>query len=271
LAGLVTWYAVRETASPGYLQAVWDFELGGPALNQLEGHITPWYYYLVDWAEVKFTPWMVPLLLGGLLCWRLPAGSPGWYVARLVVCVAGSFLLVLTLAQNRLEWYDAPMYPLLALLAAGGILQTVRAVATQQGWRLGPVARLAVVVAVAAQPYWAQSRALARVYDRRYALPSLRLGNHLRHQVQAMPELRRYSFAEDTLLNDSPMFYRMAAEMRYGHVIARVPVPKMRETATGELVVVCGAALRRRWEKHYQTSVVLQTDSCVTMQLEARR
>ncbi|HEX8329178.1 MAG TPA: glycosyltransferase family 39 protein [Hymenobacter sp.] len=271
LGGMATWYVVRESALPGYWQAVWDFELGGPALNQLEGHNTRWWYYLTAWAEIKFKHWTVPVLLGGLLGWRLPTGSPGWYLTRLVVSVAGSFMVVLALTQNRLEWYDAPMYPLLALLAAGGILQTVRAVATQQGWQLSAAARVAILAVVVAQPYWVQCRALARIYDLRYSRPSLRLGNHLNHQVQVLPELRRYSFAEDTLLNDSPMFYRTATEMRHGHVIERVPVPKMRETATGEFVVVCGAALRRRWERHYRTSVVLRTDSCVTLLLEARR
>ncbi|GAA3981324.1 ArnT family glycosyltransferase [Hymenobacter antarcticus] len=272
VAGMATWYVVREHAGPGYLQAVWDFELGGPAANQLEGHLTEWWYYVVNWMETKFMYWLVPALLGGLLGWRLPAGSPGRYLARLVVCVAGTFMLVLALTQTKLPWYDAPMYPLLALLAASGLLQMARAVAAQQHWRPGPAGRLAALALIAALPYWAQCRALARVYDARYNVPALRLGTHLRHQAQAVPTLRAYLLAGDTTFNDSPVFYRMAAEMRFGHRIRRVPPAAIHDSAgVGERVVVCGAALRHRWEQEYRTRVELQTDSCVTLRLEARR
>ena len=84
LAGMAVWYAVREHAAPGYLQAVWAFELGGPALNQLEGHTTEVYWYLTSLMEVKFVFWLVPALLAGLLGWQLPAGSPGRLLARFV-------------------------------------------------------------------------------------------------------------------------------------------------------------------------------------------
>ncbi|OGX81747.1 hypothetical protein BEN48_05820 [Hymenobacter glacialis] len=103
LAGMAAWYAVREHAAPGYLQAVWEFELGGPALNQLEGHTTEVYWYLTSLMEVKFMFWLVPALLAGLLGWQLPAGSPGRLLARFVVCVVGSLMVVLAFTQTRLR------------------------------------------------------------------------------------------------------------------------------------------------------------------------
>ena len=271
LGGMAVWYAVREHAAPGYLQAVWAYEIGGPALNQLEGHNTEVYWYLANVVEGKFTFWLVPALLGGLLGWRLPPGSPGRSLARFVVCVAGTLMLLLAFTQTRLPWYDAPMYPLLALLAAAGLLQMARAVAAQQHWRPGPAARLGALVLVAALPYWAQCRALARLYDGRYAVASLRLGNHLRHQAQAEPGWRDYYYGEDGQFNDSPKFYLAAVELQAGHRIGRVPPWETQKTPVGQLVVVCGATTRRAWEKWYRTAVVLQTDSCVTLRLEARK
>ena len=271
LAGMATWYAVREHAAPGYLQAVWEFELGGPALNQLEGHTTNVYWYLTNLVEVKFMYWLVPALLAGLLGWQLPAGSSGRLLARFVGCLAGTLMVILAFTQTRLPWYDAPMYPLLALLTASGLLQMARAVAAQQHWRPGPAARLAAVALLVALPYWAQCRALARFFDRRYEVPSLRVGNHLRHQAAARPEVRSYYLAEDSIFNDSPVFYKLALERKAGHRIVRVPPKKINETPTGQLVVVCGAALRRAWEREYRTSLVLETDSCVTLRLEARQ
>lgn len=271
MTGMAAWYAVREHALPGYLQAVWDYELGGPALNQLEGHTTEVYWYLATLMEVKFTFWLVPALLAGLLGWRLPKDNPGRWLARFVVSVAGTFMLILALTQNRLPWYDAPMYPLLALLAAAGLVQMARAVAAQQHWRPGPAARLGALALVVALPYWAQCRAVARLYDTRYHDPALRLGNHLRRQARLEPKIRDYYFGGNGLFNDSPRFYQTAMEMQAGHHITRVPPWKINETSAGQLVVVCGAAARRTWEKWYRTSLVLETDSCATLRLDARR
>ena len=271
LAGMAAWYAGREILSPGYLKAVWEFELGGPAGSQLEGHLTEPYYYLALLMESKFALWLVSALLGGLLGWGLPAGSPGRALARTLVCVAGTFLLTLACTQTRLPWYDAPVYPLLALLAAAGLLQMARAVAALQQWRPGALARAGVLALVASLPYWAQCRALVRTYDARYQQPELWVGNHLRHQAQALPAVRDYYYGPRSGYSESLLFYQAAAELQYGHRIERVPPWELNKTSAGHLVVVCGAATRRHWETFYRTSVVLQTDSCVTLRLEARR
>lgn len=271
LAGMATWYAVREYAAPGYLQAVWEYELGGPALSQVEGHHTEVYWYLTNLMEAKFTFWLVPALLAGLLGWRLPAGTKSWYLARFAVCLAGSFMLVLAFTQTRLPWYDAPMYPLLALLTASGLVHMARAVAAAHQLRPGMAARLWVLAAVVALPYWAQCRTLSRFYAKRYDAPSLRFGNHLRHQAQSRPELQEYYLGIDGTFNDSPGFYRTAMEMQARHWITPVPPWKIQETAAGRVVVVCGARTRRVWEKWYRTRLLLQSDSCVTLRLEARR
>ncbi|MDO7845395.1 glycosyltransferase family 39 protein [Hymenobacter sp. M29] len=269
--GMGAWYGVRELAGPGYLHAVWQYELGGPALAQLEGHTTEPYYYLTTLIESKFMFWVVPALVGGLLGWRLPAGSRGRALARLAVCVAGSFSLILAATQNRLPWYDAPIYPLLALLAAAGLLLPARALLAQQPQAGSVAGRLGALALVAALPYWAQCRALVRTYDARYQTATLRLGPHIRHQVQARPGLQAYSIGYPPDYSPSMWFYQGAAELQYGHRIMAVPYRELGKATVGHEVVVCGAATRRAWESMYRTSVVLVTDSCVTLRLEARR
>ncbi|SHL41899.1 ArnT family glycosyltransferase [Hymenobacter psychrotolerans] len=270
-AGMATWYLVREQAAPGYLAAVWQYELGGPAGSELEGHHHEAYWYLTNLMESGFIYWLVPALLGGLLGWRLPKGSQGWWLVRFVLCVVGMFMLVLALTQTKLHWYSAPMFPLLALLAASGLLQMGRAVAAQQQWHLSPLARLGGLLVLVCLPYWAQCRAIARIYDDRYRVPSLRLGAHLRHQLELEPGIREYYHGDDGQFNDSPIFYRTIMEMQHGHRIERVPPWKVNETSAGRLVVICGAKPRREWERWYRTTLILQTDSCVTLRLETRR
>lgn len=271
VGGMAIWYTLREIAAPGYLEAVWQYEIGGPAINQMEGHVTDWHYYLTMLMESKFTFWLIPALLGGALGWRQPAGSQVWYLCRFLVCVAGSFLFVLALTQTKLPWYDAPVYPLLALLAASGLMQMVRAMTVKQHWQPSTAARLGLLVLVVGFPYWAQCRALVRIYDARLHNPSLLLGMHLQHQTEVEPSLNQYYYGSDGSFNDSPRFYQTAAEMEKAHLITNIPPWKMIDVKADRFVILCGAKQRRHWEKFYRTSVILTTDSCVTLRLEEHR
>ncbi|WP_190242768.1 ArnT family glycosyltransferase [Hymenobacter lapidiphilus] len=78
LAVVVIWYTVREMAAPGYLAAVWQYEVGGPAGQQLEGHYESFSYYFDLLAGGKFALWLLPALAGAGLGWWLPrAAGPG--------------------------------------------------------------------------------------------------------------------------------------------------------------------------------------------------
>ncbi|MBD2714092.1 glycosyltransferase family 39 protein [Microvirga sp. STR05] len=268
--GIGLWYVVRESAEPGYLAAVWAYEIGGPSATEMEGHHYSFYWYITSLMEDKFTFWLVPALLGGVLGWRLAPGSRSWWLTRLTVCVAVCFLLVLAITRTKLPWYDAPVYPILALLTASGLLQMARAVAAQQHWRPGTLARAGVLALVVALPYWAQCRALVRTYDDRHQVPSLLFGKHIRQQVRLEPALKEYLLGTDGQFNDSPIFYQQAAALAYGHTSQITPPWRIAEYARpGQYVVVCGRKNRRIWERSFRTVVLLETDSCATLFLGA--
>lgn len=66
-------------------------------------------------------------------------------------------------------------------------------------------------------------------------------------------------------------FYRVAAELRSGHHIGRAAPADAGALPPGTVVVACGAAARRPWQQQYQATILLQTDSCLTLRLESRR
>ncbi len=269
----VGWYVVREAAAPGYLAAVWDYEVGGPAGNQLEGHYFPFEWYFNLLAEYKFSLWLLPALLGVSLGWWTPRGSRPWWLARVLTAVVGSFYLVLALTQTKLYWYDAPAYPLLALLAAAGLTVTFRtvraAVAPGQPGRYAP--QVAGVLALAAFPYLNQIQYLRKLSDHRFENHQLVYGHHLRYQRQQLPNLNRYILGTDGSFNDTPEFYRLAAEYQFGHWVRRLGPWQIGEAQPGETVVVCGQKATTAWRQSFQTTVLLQSDSCLTLQLGPRR
>ena len=120
LAVATAWYGLREMAAPGYLAAVWQNEGGGRFTGTLENNQEPWYWYLSHLVEAKFAFWLALALLGYVLGWQQPRGSRGWWLTRATAAAVGAELLVLSLSRTKLAWYDAPLYPLLALQAAAG-------------------------------------------------------------------------------------------------------------------------------------------------------
>ncbi|MEZ4739169.1 MAG: glycosyltransferase family 39 protein [Flavobacteriales bacterium] len=110
-------YALRESANPGYLEAVWMNELGGRYGDALEGHHGPWNYYVSMLIEHHFVPWW----------WLVPCGIVLGFAHRnpemrrwtlLLVCVGSAYLFIMSSAGTKLEWYEAPLFPILSALAA---------------------------------------------------------------------------------------------------------------------------------------------------------
>ena len=267
----VGWYTVREVAAPGYLAAVWQYEVGGPAAQQLEGHYEPFSYYLDLLAGGKFALWLLPALVGAGLGWWLPRGSRGWWLGRVLAAVAGSFYLVLSLSQTKLSWYDAPAYPLLALLAAAGLTEAFRLARAATGRRVSYAARLAGVLVLAALPYLNQVQYLRQLSKIRFENDQLVYGHHLRRQWQQLPDVRSYIIGTDNSFNDVPEFYRMAAEYGHGHRVRRLAPWQRDKAQPGETVAVCGQRAIQAWQQYFQTTVLVQSDSCLTLRLGPRR
>jgi 4-amino-4-deoxy-L-arabinose transferase-like glycosyltransferase len=110
-------YAMRELSAPGYLEAVWMNEIGGRYGEALEGHRGPWYFYARLLIDHHFRGWwiLVPVGMALGLAHREQAFRR-W--TTLLVCMGGAYLFVVSSAGTKLEWYAAPLFPILAALVA---------------------------------------------------------------------------------------------------------------------------------------------------------
>jgi 4-amino-4-deoxy-L-arabinose transferase-like glycosyltransferase len=116
---ILAYYLGRDSLQPGYLEAVWNNELGGRFAQTNEGHDHPWYYYLgVLVRHVGFGGGFL-LLVGVVLA--VKAESDRVRLAARDALIAALFLgVVLSSSQSKLDWYLVPMHPLLALAAGLG-------------------------------------------------------------------------------------------------------------------------------------------------------
>ena len=113
----IGYYFLRESINPGYLGAVWINELGGRYGGTLDGHTGNIFYYLNEIVTWQFTPYMLLFPVAVLVGLKFSETK----ISRMVlfsVIVGGVFLVVISLAGTKLSWYDAQLFPYLAIITA---------------------------------------------------------------------------------------------------------------------------------------------------------
>ena len=111
------YYILRESVNPGYFDAVISNELSGRYIDTTENHRHGMLYYVDLLYNQQFGVWLLFVPMGILTGLFLKKGI----VKRLVIystSLVVFYLLVISLAGTKLAWYDAPLYPFLAILAA---------------------------------------------------------------------------------------------------------------------------------------------------------
>lgn len=114
------YYFLRESMNPGYLQAVWDNELGGRFGQALEGHQEEFWHYWGQMSQIRFVPWIYFLLPALLLIFGRGSKARKRMGMYLVPMILAYFFLISS-AQTKLFWYDIPLMPLLAILLGIGL------------------------------------------------------------------------------------------------------------------------------------------------------
>lgn len=104
---------LREQHAPGYLNAMWNNDFGGRFANGKDGHEGPWYYYIQHLFSFRFN-WFI---------WCLVPAMVWGYIKqnKTMVLYTGAiliYLLLISIAQTKLEWYDIPLLPLMSVLIA---------------------------------------------------------------------------------------------------------------------------------------------------------
>ncbi|RLD65123.1 MAG: hypothetical protein DRI98_14990 [Bacteroidetes bacterium] len=122
------YYLYRELNAPGYLSAVWENELlprySNNAENYIYDNLKEYFYYINKLWERRLVPWIYLLPFSIITLFYIKEEAfRTLYRYLLLICV--SYLVIISLGVKNI-WYDAPMYPLIAIIIAMGIYQWVR-------------------------------------------------------------------------------------------------------------------------------------------------
>lgn len=114
---VVGYYLLREHYNPGFLNTVWNNELGGRFTTVIENHKHPFTYYFGFMYNRLLGFWFAIFMLSIPIIISL---ADVFYKKLCIYLLSCSlcYMLVISSAQTKLGWYDIPIYPLITVVIA---------------------------------------------------------------------------------------------------------------------------------------------------------
>lgn len=144
---------LRELDTPGYIHEIL-FKDAGRVFNVVEDHNATWEYYLDNLILTRFSFWFIVLLIGSVFIvsnWR----NPNERIFQDLFVMVLAYLVVISLSVTKLEWYDMPLYPLMAMICAYGLY---KALETKINLQTANRVSIVVLFVIFAYPYWLMFR-----------------------------------------------------------------------------------------------------------------
>lgn len=114
---ILSYYFLRETQNPGYLQAVSENELGGRFLSAQGEHQSDFFFYL-DRIRTLHFPDKYLLVPCGLILGMAARDKRIQRFSLFLTLLIFTFFIIISTAKTKLGWYDAPLYPLFSMSVA---------------------------------------------------------------------------------------------------------------------------------------------------------
>ena len=148
------YYFVREQYNTGYILAIWDNELGGRFSKSLTLDTEPALFYYNLLKDIQFSYWFW-FLLPGLAAIALTKDQKLKSIGALSVLFVIGYWSIISIAETKLMWYNAPLFPFLSIVVGIGIHYFVTLITSK--FELKPshkiVLSIIIVAVVFLKPY----------------------------------------------------------------------------------------------------------------------
>ncbi len=249
------YYGWREVVQPSYLEAVWNNEWGGRYLQVLEDHGAPFGYYFENIWKEHFLPWLFFLPLAIALAWR-SSRLDRTFLQFLLLAIS-SFLLIISLSKSKLEWYDAPIYPLLALVVGLGLEIVYVKIKTE--WSTNTFLGLLLFsCAIFGMPY---RTIFSKVYLPSHTKPMNQYGDF----IEQLPQHRSYALVKLDY-NAQLIFYEKWYRGKDNYDLKQKFPDQLR---LGETAMLCGPEVRDSVQDRFKYEVLESWKSCELVKIMA--
>lgn len=118
---IAAYYLLIDSVQPGYFSLVLDNEILGRYFDVQDGHSHPFFYYFKLLFSLQFFPWifLLPVSLF-IITMNVKNKNNNFFIFSWIIVL--SYLLIISCGKSKLEWYTAPVFPFLAVIAAHPLL-----------------------------------------------------------------------------------------------------------------------------------------------------
>ncbi len=108
---VMSYYILRERYDPGYMQVVWDSEFTRYTSKVMSWQVQPFYFYFKN-ILTRFNPYYSILTLLVAMPYVLLRNRQHTRLVFHIFILCLGYLMIISIPAIKLEWYDAPVYPL---------------------------------------------------------------------------------------------------------------------------------------------------------------
>ncbi len=251
VAAIASFYLLREHYNPGYLQAVWENDLGGRFSGTLENHQHEFSWYFMGLIQYRFLQWwLVPI---GLLLGATHRDPKIKRVTLYAALISGTYLCLISAAKTKLEWYDAPLYPFLSILAAAAIHWVFMALRNIKLTFLSPTQKkiLAFVflIAVFYSPYSCTVRRISHPADPDSEEPLMSVSYYLKDALEQSKPLPKTVICYDGY-NAHLQFYIAKIKDRGEQIVTK----DWQKLSAGDVVIAAQTDIKTYITAHYKVA-----------------
>lgn len=247
------YYLLREAFNPGYIQAAWYWDVAGRFNEHLTGEEPYFGYYIHLMRTEHFTHWFWISIAGiplGLLIKDKRINKGILFTA----CCALGFLVVVSKASTQMLWYEAPIYPFVALLAAAAIywaVDVLKALVSNLHFNILPYF---LVVWLCFIPYKDSFNSVSPPkFNNNWEDEAQALNFYLKNAYQTNRNLNGYSWVDDDWYNPYIYFQIKMFEKNKGQTITQKHLDSLNK---GDTVIGFLNNIKPKIEAQYQTQVI---------------
>lgn len=273
-----SYYLLRETMSPGYWSVVYASELMRFNNTVMSWHVQPFSFYFFNMLHGSFTPFLYLLPFSLIMFLFEKEKILIRCLLYLWILSLGYFLLI-SYPADKLEWYDAPLYPLMSLIVAIFIYSVIKKLGTLPYFQVQESFKNSIVVLVLFAalliPYSRMVNKIFTTDDITYAWDRSQsdefriTGAFMKFLNENHPEISRYTILKsppkDPEHYDQLKFYQRTYQHldHYSIVLKNNPT----ELEPGEIVMTCEPMLREALRTNWTGKVIQSWKGCDLFQV----
>ena len=144
---------LRNLGSPGYLHEAF-YKDAGRIFRVIEGHKHTWEYYIDNLIFTRYSFWFMTMIVGSVIIFKNRKNKKVRFFIDILLMIC-SYFAIISISITKLEWYDLPLFPYLAIISAFG-LKTI----LDSEFNIESLNRstLFILIVIFIYPYWLMFR-----------------------------------------------------------------------------------------------------------------